>query len=441
MDKPVVFETTNHKDFLEAYKEEPQKLFVLLKLTPSRQLAATRNPVRMVFVVDTSYSMRDEFQGVEKLEKAIEASHKLVENPLLKEQDKVALVQFDTDSEIVQPLTPLTASGKKDLHKAIDTLRNYEGRTYMAKGLRNAYSLLQSEDKELPKRVVLLTDGMTFDENECRVEANKLAQINAQIIALGVGDEYNQDLLIELADITKGEHYHLSDMNILDSIFEENIQKAVSEVVTDLKMIVQPSKGVELKRVARVYPSVVNITQSDGEYELGNIQKGDVTVFLLEFDIAGLKRPPSRARVARLNLWGSVPSEGKRDVEFEPIDIFVTFTTDPNYLRMINPEVMDYVKQLNIDSLIHQAVKTAQHNPQKTVKILQQVKTIAMSTGNTQLLTNVENALNEFQKTKRISENTLRTIRFTSKTRTIKSKHTKAQEIGLSDDDISKIIN
>jgi Ca-activated chloride channel family protein len=395
----------------------------------------------MVFVVDTSYSMRDEFQGVEKLEKAIEASHKLVENPLLKEQDKVALVQFDTDSEIVQPLTSLTASGKKDLHNAIDSLRNYRGRTYMAKGLRNAYSLLKREDKELPKRVVLLTDGMTFDEDKCRVEANKLAQINAQIIALGVGDEYNQDLLIELADITKGEHYHLSDMNILDSIFEENIQKAVSEVVTDLKMIVQPSKGVELKRVARVYPSVVNITQSDGEYELGNIQKGDVTVFLLEFDIAGLKRPPSRARVARLNLWGSVPSEGKRDIEFEPIDIFVTFTTDPNYLRMINPEVMDYVKQLNIDSLIHQAVKTAQHNPQKTVKILQQVKTIAMSTGNTQLLTNVENALNEFQKTKRISENTLRTIRFTSKTRTIKSKHTKVEEIGLSDDDISKIIN
>jgi Ca-activated chloride channel family protein len=411
----------------------------MLKVVPTPEVSKSKGYISLSFVVDTSGSMRDTFQGIQKLEKAIEASHRLVDNRHLTERDKISIIQFDSESTVLLPLTNLDDKGKRLAHEKIDELKKYSGGTYMAKGLKNAYNVLSAEPPETSKRIILLTDGMTFDEEECIAITRQLAKLNVPIISLGIGEEYNQELLIQISDMTKGEHYHLYDLSILDRLFQENLEKALKEVVTDLKLVVQTVKGVELTRVTRVYPSMAEIPIEGKEIKLGNVQKGDFTIYILTFDIKGIKRPPSRARIAKLNLWASAPALGLKDVEFPPIELYVNFTTDTNLLRIVNQEVLDYVKQRNIDSIITEATKIVSHNPQKATQLLNQAKTIAQSTGNTLLVQNIENALKELQSSGTISVNTTRTLRSNTRTRTVKSQYTKPMDLGLSDEDIRNL--
>jgi len=439
MNKILNISCIPHREYLKAYEEAPQKLFIMLKFFPKIGTIKNSNDISFVIVIDTSSSMRDSFQGVQKLDKAIEASHKLIDHPNLSNRDKISIINFDTESNVLLPLTYLDVKGKKIAHEKIEELRNYSGVTFMAKGLYNAYNILNKEETEKVKRIILLTDGQAFDEAECIEISYKLAQINVPIISLGIGEEYNQDLLIHLSDITRGEHYHLSDLNILDDIFRENIEKALKETFTNLKLRVQTVKGVELKRITRIYPSIAEISIEGKEINLGNIQEGDETVFVLEFDIKGLKRPPGRARLIKLNLWASSPNLGLKDMEFPPYEVYINFTTDVNLLSSVNQEVLDYVKQRNLNNIINQATKLVTENPQKATELLNQAKTIAQVTGNTLALTNIEKAITEFKTSGTISINTVKTLRFTTKTKTVKSQYTKTANIGISDNIIKDI--
>jgi Mg-chelatase subunit ChlD len=425
-----------HRTHLKAQTTEPQKLFVMLRCIPERQVAQTRPPLALALVIDTSGSMRDEVDNTIKLERAIQAAHKLVDDPHLRPEDKIAIIQFDDESRILLPISPLQR-GKA--HQVIDTLRQYSGGTQMGKGMRNALNQLGKEPPEVAKRLILLTDGMTFDEEDCRALAIQLAETNTPIIAIGIGEEYNQDLLIELSDTTKGRSLHLQNIQQLDQFFSQEVQQAVREVVTDLRLKVQVVRGVTLDAITRVYPNLVEVPLGEQPYRLGNIPAGDYTVFILEFTVSGIPRLPSRVRLAQLTLWASAPGLKQRQVEFPPKELFVTFTNDETAIAQIDPEVLDYVQQKNVDNLVAQATRLlAQGKTQEARQTLQYAQRITQRLNNLGQTRLLQNALEELNRTGTISENTRRTLRMGGRTMTIKSGKTEPIE-GLSEEDIRKI--
>jgi Ca-activated chloride channel family protein len=425
-----------HRTHLKAQMAEPQKLFVMLRCIPERRVAQTRPPLALALVIDTSGSMRDEVDNTIKLERAIQAAHKLVDDPALCPEDKITVIQFDDDSKVLLPLSPLQR-GK--VHQVIDTLRQYSGGTQMGKGMRNALNQLGKEPPEVAKRLILLTDGMTFDEEDCRALATQLAETNTPIIAIGIGEEYNQDLLVELSDTTKGRSLHLQNMQQLDQFFSQEVQQAVREVVTDLRLKVQTVRGVTLNAITRVYPNLVEVPLGEQPYRLGNIPAGDYTVFILEFTVSGIPRPPSRVRLAQLTMWASAPGLKQRQVEFPPKELFVTFTNDDSAIAQIDPEVLDYVQQKNVDNLVVQATRLlAQGKTQEARQTLQlalQTTQRLNNPGQTRLL---QNALEELNRTGTISENTRRTLRAGGRTMTVKSGKTEPLEMGMSEEEIRK---
>ena len=104
------------------------------------------------------------------------------------------------------------------------------------------------------RTVLLLTDGLAVDEEECREAATALAALRARIIALGVGEEYNEDLLADLASATQGKPYDFRDMTALPEIFEAELGSATRQVVSDVAATVKTVRDVRLVSVARVYP-------------------------------------------------------------------------------------------------------------------------------------------------------------------------------------------
>ena len=457
-----------HRVALKSGSTDEQKLFAMLKLMPKGELAEARPPLAFALVIDTSGSMR-EFADREraeamivssgltgqpgfwgegsikcydlglptKLDQAIEAAHALVDDDRLIAKDQIAVLHFDDDAKTLLPLTML--SQKHSIHLAIESLRQFSGGTHIAKGLRYALQELKNLPPQTAKRVLLLTDGQAHDESECRPLAGQLAELNTPVIAITIGVEPNTDLIRDLAEISQGRPYELKQMMVdLGKVLNEEVGSSVREVVTNLQATVSTVKGVRLTAMTRVYPSLAEVAASGSAYRLGNIATGDYTVFILEFSVSGIARPPSRVRIAQLGLTGHVPGLGRRE-ELPPQDLFVAFTEDERQVSEVDAEVLGYVQQKNLDRMVQDAVKVAGTDAAKARQTLQAAVGMTQRIGNSAMTRILQDALNELTQSGTISVGTRKTVALGGRTKTVKTGATVPLEGVPSTEDIRKM--
>jgi Ca-activated chloride channel family protein len=456
-----------HRSALKSGWPDEQKLFAMLMVIPKGEVAGARPPLAFALVIDTSGSMR-EFADQEsaaamirsrglnvqhqttgdgtgpavnlslptKLDQAIRAGQSLINDSRLNPDDQVAVIHFDDDAQSLLPLSPLTQ--KQAALQAMDSLRNCSGGTQIAKGLRCAEREFAGLPSNAAKRVLLLTDGQTYDEPECRPLAGRFAESNTPLIAIGVGVEYNEELLRDLAEISQGRPYHLAQMGQLGAILNEEIGSSVKEVVTDLQATVSTVKGVKMTAVTRVYPSLAEVSLAGPAYRLGNVTAGDYTVFIFEFTVSGMARPPSRVRVAQLGLTGHVPGLGRRG-ELPPEELFVSFTPDERQVSEVDAEVLGYVQQKNLDRMVQDAVNVAGTDAAKARQTLQVAVGMTQRIGNAQMTRILQKALNELDQNGTISVGTRKTVALGGRTKTVKTGAGVPLEGVPSEEDIRKM--
>src|SRR5687768_17643601 len=71
-------------------------------------------------------------------------------------------------------------------------------------------------------------------------------------------------------------------------------------------------------------------------------------------------RPPIPTLFPYTTLFRS--GLGRRD-ELPPQDLFVDFTTDEAVIAAVDPEVLGYVQQKNVDNMVQEAVRLATVDP------------------------------------------------------------------------------
>jgi Ca-activated chloride channel homolog len=417
---------TPHRGFLRASPEgsqETQKLFLLAQLTPQ---TTARAPLALTFVVDTSGSMREKVEGGKnKLELVTQALSSLVQSSDLTSNDQIAIVQFDDDASTLTGLT----SDRGRLAGAVDALRKHSGGTMMGLGMLEALTNVSSGSKN--KRMMLLTDGATFDEDACRAVTGTYVAQGITVTSLGVGDEFNEDLMGEISDRTGGRVIHVVAKNAnppasvlaseLPTVLGDEFRRAASEVITNLEFTLRGVKGVTLDRVTRVYPFLAEIDlarfEGGAKAKAGNLEASTQTAFLLELTLP--PRPPAKVRIAQIGLTFDVPGEGTRG-EVAPTDVVVEFTFDENQTAAVNPEVMGYVQQRNLEGLVKQAAQEAQSNPQQAAKTIEIARQMTVRLGNSAMTVALDQAKSELEQTKGISSGTAKTIKMGAKTQTIK---------------------
>jgi Ca-activated chloride channel family protein len=426
-----------HRPFLRA-QAGMQKLFVMVKLLPAPEASAARPRLDLGLVIDTSGSMREPapgttpelvrtdpvtvdgkrynatFKGTSKLDVAIDAARRLLESSHVQPDDRLALIQFDDASQVLAEGS--IGDARAALTAAIDRLREFSGGTHMGAGLRNAESEFR-EGAQGARTVFLLTDGLAVDEAECRRAAAALAEQNARIVALGVGEEYNEDLLAELASITRGKPYDFRDMTSLPDIFEAELGSATRQVVSDLRLTLHTVRDVRLASAMRVYPSLAELDSTQAPLQLGSLESGDHTIFILELDVP--ERPGVRARLAQLAVIYNVPAAGYRG-ESPPVDLVVEFTADESLAASVDAEVMGYVQQRNVDALVRQATEQAGTNPEQAARTLQLARSMTRRLGNVGMTRALGQAEEELRDGKTLSIGTRKTIKLGSRTQTMK---------------------
>lgn len=61
-------------------------------------------------------------------------------------------------------------------------------------------------------RLVLLTDGQSEHEDRCRKQAQKQAGMGIPMLALGIGADWNEKLLLDLAGTTGGQADYIAGL-------------------------------------------------------------------------------------------------------------------------------------------------------------------------------------------------------------------------------------
>lgn len=443
-----------HRDILRAETSDAQKLFVLLKVIPAAALALVRPPLALALVLDTSGSMREPSHpaagevGMSKLDRAIEATRALLSNPHLVEGDLISIIQFDDVARVILPLSPL---GQGDeARAALEKLKGYSGGTQVAKGLVAARAeLARILQGGVAQRVLLLTDGQAFDPQACREAAAGLAQDDVPLVSMGIGDDYNEELLRDLAEIGRGRPYHVSQIEQLSEVFQTEVQTSVREVVIGLRAEVQVVSGVSLDSVTRVYPDLSEIDfthappdksaqPNSASLSLGNIMAGDYTVFVLELTVSGMARPTGRVRLAQVQLSGAV-SATPAPVESPRHNIVVSFSGEPNQAEKVDDEVLGYVQQRNVDRLVQGAVRRAAHDVPGARQSLQSAVEMTRRIGNARVTRLLQESLDELGTQGQLSSSTRKTIALETRTRTIKTRAADALSDVPDEDEIRRL--
>ena len=414
-----------HRDSLQAATAELQKLFVLLKVIPAGQLSRVRPPLALAVVIDTSGSMREGPRGATKLEQAMAATDAIINDPRLSPHDLISIVQFNDSASAIFPLAPV--GDRQNARAALRKLDDYSGGTRMAQGISAAHAeLSRIEQGGVAMRALVLTDGETFDANECPQAAQKLAALNAPLVTIGVGDSYNEELLRDLAEIGRGRPYHLSEIEQLGGIFQGEVGSSMREVITDLRAQIQTVAGVNLDSVTRVYPDLAEMNvKSEGDkiksVSLGNVQAGDYTVFVLEVSLSGRARSVGRARLAQLQLSGKT-SGAHSQIESEVNDIVVAFSGEQDAVQTVDDEVLGYVQQRNADRLVQNALKLAPTDKEGARQSLQTALELTKRIGNPAVTRILQDSLDELEDRGQLSSGTRKTIALGTRTQTIKTQ-------------------
>jgi Ca-activated chloride channel family protein len=201
-----------------------------------------------------------------------------IASEMLRESDYFSLAAFASQAQVLIP----QSNGKERvrLKQAASELESLQlgDETHMAEGLALAFSETQRfPGKEFSSRLIVLTDGHTRKVNECYTWAKQAHKLGIKLTTMGIGNEFNEDLLIPLADLTGGNAYYIESPDKLCPAFEQELGLALHISYRNMEVKLQLMEGVQLRRVYRVLPEL-------GEFDPGPEMEGSYSLLLGDYD-------------------------------------------------------------------------------------------------------------------------------------------------------------
>lgn len=322
-------------------------------------LAATqqRVPLNLVLVVDRSTSMHGE-----RIEKAREAAIMAVN--IMDENDTLSLVAYDSGVEVIIPASQV--KDKKAMIQKINDQLQPRGMTALFAGLsKGIEEVTKHLDPNKVNRIILLSDGQantgptTVPE---LVELTKLAtQKNVSVSTLGIGHDYNENLMAAIANYSDGNHAYIAEIVDLESAMDKEFRDSMSVVAQNFIITIELPQGVK----------PIRLLGRDGEIKGNNITVNMNQIYanqekyvLLEIEPmignAGEEKIVANVHTQYLDIFSQAQRNKKEPISLqftvdEEIakrslneDIYVKAVTQEVVLRQ--QEAMEYISQGNYEA-------------------------------------------------------------------------------------------
>ena len=205
---------------------------------------AERSPVDLAVVIDRSGSMAGD-----KLRYAKQAAESLVEQ--LTDKDRLAIIQFGSDV-VTFPSEPVTAANREAMVSFISRIQD-SGGTNIYGALEAAQRELSRHPSEAVRRIILVSDGEptegVTDGASIEALARSFHQRGISVSAVGVGTDFNEDLMSGIAENGSGSYGYLRDTRALAGLFNKDLMQATHTVATQVELSFTLPDGVQLAQV------------------------------------------------------------------------------------------------------------------------------------------------------------------------------------------------
>jgi Ca-activated chloride channel family protein len=180
----------------------------------------TKRPTNVYLVVDTSGSM----QGA-KIGRTREALQAFV-GQIQGDRDQVGLIEFGSDVKLFEPLQALDDASRQELIQRISRMEA-DGETAMIDAVLEAYDDLQrTGNPEAINAIVVMTDGLEnasyYTIHHLRGRFEEEQAVTVVVFAIAFGNDADDDLLREIADIGGGQFRRADETDI------EELYKVIS---------------------------------------------------------------------------------------------------------------------------------------------------------------------------------------------------------------------
>ena len=311
--------------------EEATEVFLAVdvsSLAPD-QASSGGNPVNICIALDTSGSMADEG----KLDNAKQAAIELASS--MRSVDNVSLITFSGDVKVQISSAPMVDHAH--FEEIVRKLKPF-GSTNLYKALETAYSEINaqiqtvvkgSQDSSIVKRIILLTDGQPTKGKSKIADyvplSKSIGASRVSVVAIGLGSDYNEDLLSEIASNSDGVWYNIMDPSQLTDLFAEEFKEMKTVMMVKPELRLQLMAGAEVSEVYKVMPMLTKIEDTQHEGNLHQISLSDVVSGKQQsvvFKILVPARASGQFRIAKADLVS--------DDRVKSQDILVNYTDDSN---------------------------------------------------------------------------------------------------------------
>lgn len=325
--------------------EEPQLVYTILELSvPAGKDVPAPPPLNLCLVLDRSTSMQGKNMETVKAT-AIQIMRKL------KAKDVFSVVAFSDKAETIIP-----ASRGVDLAKFESRIHMLQpsGATEIFSGLEMGYSeIAKNLNRAQVNHIILLTDGRTYgDEEKCLDLARQASEQGIGISGLGIGSEWNDNFLDELASRTGGSSVYLPRPQDIQQALLDKFARLGKSYAEETRLDFDIPAGVELRYAFRLQPEA-GLLSFESPLIMGPLIRDGILKVLMEFVVH-----PEAVRDSTVTLL-----DGKMNVTLAdrslPVKVMDARLTRPvTAAAGIDPppaEILDALSRLKLYRLQEQA--------------------------------------------------------------------------------------
>jgi Ca-activated chloride channel family protein len=291
-----------------------------------------RTPVNVALVIDKSGSMSGD-----KIRNAREAALMAVDR--LDSRDIISVVAYSDSVSVLVPATKV--SNRTEIRNGINRLEAGGSTALFAGVSKGAAEVRKFLDRNRMNRVILISDGLANVGPDSPGELGdlgaSLAKEGISVTTIGLGSDYNEDLMTRLASRSDGTHAFAQHSTDLARIFDHEFGDITSVVAQEITIHIRCANGV---RPVRVLGRTADISGRDVNLGLNQLYSNQEKYVMLEVEVPegreGRSQDIASIEVAYANMETRTQDKLKSDIA-------VRFTeSDREVTEKLNKETMSH---------------------------------------------------------------------------------------------------
>jgi Ca-activated chloride channel homolog len=304
-----------------------------------------RPPLSFTAVVDVSGSMHG--MKIVNTKQALKMAAQM-----LREGDQMAMVVFSSEAKLVMKPVQVTRENLSNWGSLVEELQP-GGMTALHEGLE--LGITQARKMRSENNLTLLLSDGEANVGETNLEvigqtAKTAADQGSIISTLGVGMDYNEALMTEIANQGRGRFYHVQEPGQIISSLTGELGEAANVAARDVKIHLHLPKGAALIPLSSFYTCEI-------KQNLATVSVGDIPIDL-EMEIPLRLTLYAGKADTRLSIAGEVTyrSPGNADLQTHLNQVAVRFVKKQDFAftsGVVKPVASRIAEQMQAAQVLH----------------------------------------------------------------------------------------